>query len=57
LLVPSSIATSSMSEEGKSRAGGEDIVLGVEEDTRRDAFNCQFRAGILYLSRTSRPPA
>ena len=55
-LVPSSMSTSPRSEEGKSRAGGDDIVNGVgiqhrqrrEQDaTRRVHF--QFRAGSIAL--------
>lgn len=58
-LVPSSISTSPSSDEGKSRAGGDDIANGVgvqhrqrgEQDaTRRVHF--EFRAGsiTIYLS-------
>ena len=48
-LVPSSMLTSSSSEEGKSRAGGDDIVNGYrgQDATRRVHF--EFRAGSITL--------
>jgi hypothetical protein len=54
-LVPSSMSMSPRSEEGKSRAGGDDIVNGVVQHRRRGEqdvtrrVHFEFRAGSITL--------